>query len=494
MKTDPRISWIIIALLHGIDSLRVLNDNRADYHSYEYLARQYMFAKDHALQGTIKATWDDVRSVIQKVEPEFAKHVDTISPDKSFTIYLAYYPYGSVEADTESSLFPNEHGGFFRLTDSNAPKDIVRDLGYSINSAPLGMVLDKVLEVYIDMKQQGITIPWLIYTPGMFFPFSSVLSAKGKRIYAPNGILSSSAGVRSTFMLPNIGCATNHTNIQRSLGVRIPTPKSLYEHWSVFKAITRNSDWRCCVAYFSEKWVRNLHEDKRWVELKQYLHEQAWNHFEFERNRIFYDMTFSMIQRKRNLRPNPYLADTASHLFATAAGSAPGFAPALDNESLPLYDIQKTYIEIYNLKKYTPTVMAPKHYLWETMQSPIYYSMQNPTTYISSPTSRQLMNTSFEMRELEYIMRVYTEELSHTSAPCNDTILGDIAKNIAFDYFHSKEDNHGIIKMTGEIPKIDKSFNKISNQLNYSNNTFSTDAPFLRGCISIRNVNANKQT
>lgn len=437
--------------------------------------------------GLVKVYWADIRERVAKVEPVFAKHVDHLSPDKTFPIYLAHYPYGAIEADTQSSLFPHQDGSFYRLTDKRAPKDIYKDLGYSINNAPLGMVLDKQLELYIDLKHEKITIPWLIYTPGMFFPFSAILSIKHHRTYAPNGILSSTAGARSVFMLPNIGCANNHSTLQRDLNIKSPTPKSLYDHWHIFKEIAQHdAKWRCCVMYFAEKWVTKLHADSSWMPLKNYLHELAWKHYEYERNRVYYDMTFSMIQNHRNLRPNPYLADTARHLFATAIGAAPGYVPALNDEALPLNLIQSAYTTSYGLKKYLPTVMRPYHFVFEKDTLPIYYSLQNPSTHIFSPKSRAVTNTLYELRELENIMRVFAEELSKEHATCNDTILGEIAKHTEFKYYHCKPDRYGIVRMTDDIFKLDKRFAAIPKKFKKSGAEFSSDAPFLRGCVSIK--------
>ncbi len=438
-------------------------------------------------KGLIKVYWCDIRERVSKVEPQFTKHVDNLSPDKSFPIYLAHYPYGAIEADTQSSLFPSHDGSFYRLTDKHAPKDICKNLGYSINNAPLGMVLDKQLELFIDLKREKITIPWLVYTPGMFFPFSAFLSIRHNRTYAPNGILSSTAGARSVFMLPNIGCANNHSTLQRDLNIKSSTPKSLYDHWHIFKEIAKSDpNWRCCVMYFAEKWVTKLHSDSSWMPLKNYLHELAWKHYEYERNRVYYDMTFSMIQNNRNLRPNPYLADTARHLFATAIGAAPGYVPALDDEALPLRQIQSAYTSSYGLKKYFPTVMRPYHFTFERDTLPVYYSLQNPSTHIFSPKSREATNTLYELRELENIMRVFSEELSKENAKCSDTILGEIAKHAEFKYYHCKPDRYGVVRMTDELFTLDKRFSNIPRQFKKANATFSGDAPFLRGCVSIK--------
>lgn len=437
----------------------------------------------------VKTHWSEIREQVAKVEPKFSEIVDNLDPDLSFPLFLAYYPYGATDADIESSLFPRSDGSFFRISDSDAPKDIVKHLGYSINSTPLGMVLEKEIECYIDLKTEGITIPWHIYQPGSMFPFARILNRISDRVYAPNGLLSSTAGARSTFMLPNIGCGANHSNLQRDFNVESPPPKSLYEHWSVFKEIANseaaNTNWRCCVMYFSEKWLSNIHDNPGWNQLKQYLHELAWYRYEWDRNRIYYDITFSMIQKKRNLKPNPYLADTAMHLFATALGAAPGYAPTLDDQALPLDILQKAFVESYGLKKYQPNILQPRHFKFETENHPIYYSLQHPSTHVASPKSRDSSSTLFDIRELDHIMRVYKQELTKKNALCADTILSQVAEQVTFKYYHNKPDRHRIVEDSSNIFANDSRFNYINNSYKQEKAQYASDAPFVRGCISI---------
>lgn len=442
--------------------------------------------------GMIKVYWDDVKKHIAKIEPTFAEIVNELAPDKSFPLYLAYYPYGAIDADTQSSFFPRANGGYYRIADVDAPKDIVKHLGYSKDHTPLGMVLDKELECFIDLKNEKITIPWHVWGAGKIFPFSRILNKKNDRVYTPNGVLSSTAGSRSAFMLPNIGSAINHSNLQRDFNVQSPPPKSLYEHWNIFKEIVNgeviNSDWRCCIMYFAEKWVEKIHNDKSWSDLKHYLHELAWYALEYERNRVFYDITFSIIQQNRNLKPNPYLVDTAKHLFAIATGAIPGHAPAL-NDHAPLDSIQKAYVESYGLKKYLPTIMKPIHFSFEKSYFPIYYSLQNPSTRVFSPKSREVSSTLFEIRELEHIMKVFIQELSKENVICSDTIIGKIAKGVKFNYFHNKVDRHRIVQPSIDIVTLDNRFNFIHPAYKNSGAVFASDAPFVRGCISISTKN-----
>lgn len=439
--------------------------------------------------GVVKTYWKDIRERVSKVEPRFAEIVDELNPGEEFPIYLAYFPYGSLVGDAVSQFLPKQDGGYYRLSDPNAPKDVIMDLGYGTNSAPLGMVLEKGIEYFIDLPSAGITIPRLIFSPGYFFPLARVLSKKSNRIYPPNAVLSSVAGARSVFMLPNIGCMIHHANLQRDFNIQGPPPKSLYDHWHLFKEIinssTIESDWRSCILYFSKHWIDMLHTDKAWHGLKIYLHELGWQYSEYPRNAIYYDTIFSLILQKRNLRPNPYLTDTARHLFTTALGAAGGYAPACDNSALPADLLQKVFIESYGLKKYIPTIMQPTTFIFEKDIHPIYYSLQHPSTHTFSPKSRKISSTLFEMHELEHMMSIFKDELAGEKSLCADTIMGKIAQSIEFGYFHNKQDRHNIVQLSDKIPEFDSRFLFVDEKIRIDNSQCATDGKFLRGCVSI---------
>lgn len=443
-------------------------------------------------KGLVKTSWNDIRNRVIKVAPEFAKIVDCLSPDNSFSLYLAYYPYGDLKGDTISPFMPKMNGGSYRLTDPDAPKDVVYQLGYGSNSSPFGMLLEKQLEYFIDLKQLEMTIPVQVLSPGSFFPLARILQSHSSRTYTPNGLLTVVSGVRSVFMLPKIGCAINHLTLRRNYNVQPQPPKSLYDHWQLFKEIANSSntvasDWRSCIVYFSEKWVDKIHNDNAWYPLKKFLLETAWKHFEYERNHMYYNIAYSLIQNARNLKPNPYLIDTACHLFAIALGAFPGYAPCCNEESLPLEALQRAFVESYGLKKYIPTIMYPAHFTFEDKVSrPVYYSLQFPSALSFSPKSRRLSSTLFEMRELQHIVNIFISELVKDSNIFVDTVISGIAKNVEFDFFHNQDDVHKLIKDSEKITEIDNRFSIAKTKISAEGANFASDAPFVRGCIGVR--------
>jgi len=60
-----------------------------------------------------------------------------------------------------------------------------------------------------------------------------------------------------------------------------------------------------------------------------------------------------------------------------------------------------------------------------------------------------------------------------------------MASNIEFNYYHNKIDMHRIIKPSVEIAKFDKRFYD-TKATEYTGAKFASDAPFVRGCISIQ--------
>jgi len=442
--------------------------------------------------GIVKVYWKDIRERVVKIEPKFAKIVDGLNPGKDLPLYVAYYPYGMTIADPNYFYLPSMGKNAFKLTDIDVPQEIISDLGYATRSLPLGMVLEKNIELFIDMRK--ISLPWLLYNPGTLFPFAKTLARTSNRVYAPNNVLTMVSGARSTFMLPNIGCASNHTFLKSDYNVQALPPKYLHEHWRVFKEIansnTAKCNWRSCLLFFSEAWLTKL-EDPTWLPLKLHLHELAWNFFEYRRNNLYYEMAFSIIQKNRNLKPNPYLADTARHLFATALGAVPGYAPAVDEQSLPLKIIQDAFVNSYRLPKSAPIVMHPTNFSFESDKYPVYYSLQHPATHVFSPKSRKNSSTLLEMRELAHIMDAIITGFSENNFYCSDTVIAEVAKIMKVNYFHNELDSHKIILPSSEIVTLDPRFEYAQYQSIAEGSTFASNAPFVRGCISISNKNNN---
>ena len=444
--------------------------------------------------GTTLVLWEDIRGLAMQANPDFTSIVDKLSPGKELPLLLANYEYGALLGDAEGLLLPVQGVGYCRLSlpNPNIPKEVSSLLAYANNSAPLCMILDKSFEYFIDFQSDSKILPWSIRKRGDFLSIFKYFANSHKKSYTPEGLFTATAGARSAFMLPSIGSSQNFMNLLRDFKVQGTVPKSLHEHWYTFKDIAShgNSEWRAKILFFSDKWLNKIYYDKAWFDLKLYLHEKTLQRLRFEQNSSYYDVIFSMIQRKRNLKPSPYLVDTARYFFSMAGGAAIGYIPTCTDELLPLNTIQNAFVSSYGLKKYIPTIMSPSSYDFKKESLPIYYSLQHPTTRAFSPRSRRISSTITELYELQRIIKIFIEELSEDARSlCANTVLSKIAKNCNFSFYHNESDPHEMILPSTSILEVDERFLFYLERNNDVNLKFAQDGKFLRGCISICSEN-----
>lgn len=429
-----------------------------------------------------KVSWENISAEVKLINPDFAKIVDKLSPEKKFYFYKASYPFGATIINKGLFHIPLESGEVVPINDHRVDPKLQADLTYPHNSLPVGMVLKNGYELFISASQ--CILPVLTAEPGSIIALWKKLDAEP--IFHPTNIFNATAGARSIFMLPNVGNFMNHKNLVRDFNVNKQAQKNLLEQWHIFKTIAehQNSNWRLEILFFPTKWVEQITMDPAWQELYISFLKFAWTSSSYERNQIFYEFALSCLQADRGLKPNPYLLDTVRHILSVTLGAVPAFKPAIDEQMAPVELIQRAYAESYRLKDQTPILMQPAHFhIHSPKCSPVYYSLQHPTTISFSPRSRQLTNILHDLRELKYIFNVFLEELDNGNVYLEDTIIDIIPQSIQYSYFHTKPDLREGIHLTTEMLSSDPNFSKTI----YSNtkNNFVTNGIFGRGCIKI---------
>lgn len=444
-------------------------------------------------KSLIKVYWQDIRRYVVKLNPIFTELVDNLNlPPNEFPLYIARYPYGASLGAGKGAILPTEKGKLCRLLDVYFPNEVIQDLGYGKESLPLGMVLDKQMEYFLDLKSQKLTIPIRMHLPGTFFALNGALNRYKKNsqlITMSNIFLSAQAGVRSALMLPNITAMPNHTRLKRRLKINHATPKCLYEHGILFKEISESKEahclWRLELLYFSNVWIENLNTNAAWAPLKLYFGHLLSEAFSFEKDYIFYTLLFSLIQKEALLKPSPFLTDTIQWLFTIASGTVPGYAPANDNDALPLSVLQRVYAHVYQLDKHLPIIMIPQHFCIKSEQ-PVYYPLKYPSMPRFSIRQKESATTLADMRELSDLMKVFVNNFSQKGALCNNTIINEIAKKVEFTYFHCELDKEKVIQHSSKMLEQDVRFNEIHPLIRMKEAKWPGDSAFLRGCIRIQ--------
>ncbi|QDP73712.1 hypothetical protein FOG18_13720 (plasmid) [Legionella israelensis] len=437
-------------------------------------------------EGIVRTTWDTVRDRFTKVDPRLANLIDGVSPNNKFPIYLLYFPYGMLKGDTNSSYLPLLNGEIAKLSEPGIDKNLSKDLGYGMHSSPLGIILDKFIEYFIEFDEQSF--PYLISGPGTIFNKGILLTKNGHRNYSPNGILKATSGARTAFMLPSINSHNGINRLSKAINQELTTPRKIIEHFNLFKAINQhtNHQWRCCLAYFSENWITHMLKDTAWVEIKNYILEGKSNKDSFNANSTYFDIFCSKAQKDRNIRiSSPYLTNTAIHLIKVALGEYPGYVPATNEDILPLYNIQDLIADSFQLKK-TPTVMVPHSLIYEKEKTPVYYSLQYPTTphFLTKKNERVTANQEIDI--IHGILSKLISEMSKEDSLLAGTVFADISKNISFNYFHNYPPRASkLIQNSRLLSDLDPRFTFNSRK---SYQEFSFEGQFLRGCIQIQPI------
>lgn len=327
--------------------------------------------------------WKAIRQPFLSINPTLGKIIDDLDPDPSFTFFKLSYPFGSEILKNGILQLPNEKGDLVSFYDNQISPEIREKLGYNYGSNPVAMVIKNSTELFMQLGQRIIPLYGAI-PPGRIFGLWRALNPDASD--NPAFIWGMTAGARSLFMLPKISKAISHQKLQQKIGLQCDAPKSLLDHWRIFREIeTRIPDknpWNVELLFFSKKWF-GFQNDDRWLKFNYWLAKNAWSGSEFFRNEFIWDMVFSAIQEKKNIRPEPYFTNNVRHLFAISISALPGFAPAINNHAAPIQKIQDVYQDIYNLD-YAPIIMQPEIFSVSRPERSVYHSLEVSTT-ISAP-------------------------------------------------------------------------------------------------------------
>ena len=425
-------------------------------------------------------SWSEVSDRVNKTKPKLASLINELSPSVDFSLYVAKYPYGAMILDKGVFQLMNSDGQLVPLHHASISSKTKLDLSYN-KLMPTGIVSQNSIETFFMTKNR--TASSSLYGSGNMVALWHVL--EGKNSYQAGPIWNISSGARTIYMLPKITDKQSYHALKKKYQLNLPVPQTLNDHWQIFHDLTSHpkfsNPWHSEIIFFSRKWFSQI-DEKTFAPLFKYLFEEAWHSSLFKRNQFIFDFAFSLAQENRNLKPNPYLADTVKHLITMGDGFSPGLAVAIDNLSAPITGLQKIFIEDYGLKKYSPVLMHLHHFSTD-VNRPVYYSLETPTTTVFSPRSNRLSSKMVDIRELKYLTEILLSEILKGTLSVEETPLFDIARNIRYRFYHSEKDQLNEISNIIDLAQIDDSFTKtLIDDKTYAFPEFS---PFFRGCVSI---------
>ncbi|EKE00754.1 MAG: hypothetical protein ACD_21C00284G0019 [uncultured bacterium] len=436
--------------------------------------------KEENNQFIEEVTWEESRNTVANSCKKLGNIIDSISPGKEYPIFRIRYPFGAKIAKKTRFYLPDEHKSSIPITDTKISQKIREQLNYS--PIPLGIITHNNVETCLEIDNKV---------------FCAAFHGKGFDIgiwehFGWTTPYTITSGARSLYMLPKISETISHKKLKNVFGISAPPPKRLFDQWQVFTQLANSpyfsKKWHCELIVLSNKWFDKIKNDSAWQELRLYLGQQGWLHCEYARKKSVLDVIWEVFARNlnaNNLKFDPYVIDTLKHLLLIGAGVLPASSPAINTEnSGPIKEIQTIYEDIYHLQN-IPTIMQPK-YFRANDNSPVYYSLQNPTLLESTPKLKQTTSIIETIRNLKELIDLFIEKthwqmLEQPAQPFCETI-----NKIRFDFFHSDTFAYGPhIRPSTEIPKSDLSLRHDTTKKQVRK--FANNGSFLRGCVRIMN-------
>lgn len=435
-----------------------------------------------------EGTWTDFRDEVKKVNYELYDIIEQISPDKKYKLVKVQYPYGEYILERGIPRLPYASENYFRVDNPCMPSHLKEQLCYC--STPLALQLKNSGEVFLETNDR--IVPLYIFSPGSLFGLFESASYLSGRETTP--IWDVTAGARSVLMVPKISDAIAHNKIRTELGIKNNVPKTLSDHWSLFKTIAtkinQENPWHCDILFFTKNWLDNKNDGTKWLKFHNYLLQKSWIQSSHMRTRtemnIFWEK-FSSAIGKRHLRPNSYIVATVKHLIYLALGQNPGFKAADESElALPSKIIENVYQNIYSLKEYAPTILHAHHLGESDKNLALFYSLAYPTLLESTPNIRHKVNINImsELREMSLLMEMLLKILEDSEYEKGQY---NIIKNTLFKYLHGERDRFGELASAEEVVFDDLTIRQ-SLEKRFLGKKFAKNGQFFKGCIEMIHI------
>lgn len=399
-----------------------------------------------------RVPWFHVENLVKRVNPVLCRLINEISPTDDLSFLLADYRYGDHILKAGELVDRCSDDSLSTLIDAK--------------QLPCGVVLSRGLELFIDDQQQ--IMPINIYRSGQCFSFANYFNANNQPY------LNLTAGARTTFLLPNVSDIVHHRkliNIYKAPAV----PKTLYDHWHVFKKIAnyrfQNRFWQATVLFFSKAWLQRLASEQSlpWLRLKNYLLQQASKHNQplsslldvrLLKNKLIYEVA------AHHLSMSQYTINAACHVLAMQKGELLGFQIASGDECfMPEELIQQAYLDDYRLKNYLPVIMHPGKWTAGQTHFPLYYSLNFPTS---------LLQPCIEMKNLRRTELLQQMRQALQLMRCDD---------VSYQFMHQNQDDLGDVGDVNQVLSNDPSLQLLKQK--YPDGDVACSSRFVRGCICV---------
>ena len=428
--------------------------------------------------GTLKeTTWDAVRLQVKEVAPDIFDAIEAMSPDSSYTLYEATYPYGAFFEVNNNFMLP-WGDSWEPITSSKISTKIRNELGYLPGPGiPLGLVLKGQIQFSFKEQSRGATAA-LFFGVGKFFAIRAAVDYPN--LYQINYYYDMISGARTVYMLPSIANQTKFKHIQQKFGKDIELPTNQLDHWKFFKALTNSpaftTNWNSRVLLFGKKWVTNLNQNSnfRLALLDHYIKQTALD----RNNDAFHQLWENFISTIRNKKVDRYILVMARYILEASIGKDISFKIADNNDEIgPFTEIATALCDVYGLEKYAPILMIPERHNLKNKQKG-YVSIQCPTISVTRSYANKHNFLMADFREIHYVISKFLQSIK-------PIIIGGASifdfTRYNYNFCTADQDRFGIFTPAAHVFDGDPN---LDYWLNFGNPAINVKNDFMRAIVS----------
>lgn len=423
---------------------------------------------------------DNVIKAVRPVNVELARVLEKMNLGKEYYAYYAEYNYGDDISDDHNFYFPFQNK---LVIFEDLPLEIQHDFKRWKSAIPLGIVLDKTMEHYINRTDR--TIPARFFRAGDCFGYDFRMGNIEHVIALP--LYSVMAGARSTFCMASLGNNKLFSPLKKYLNRTTTSPKNLYEQHTFFKELYKafypENPWKLKLLYFPDNFMVSVQENPEFQPLANYLLQQYWQVGEITRARTTHDYLSSEVfsnMKKYKPTPEPCITEAIRSFILIMINACFAYRPLINDAYLPLDTIQNILLNEYKIE-HRPIIFGPDT---SKNSSTLYYLLNYPSSMLFS---RSYARDASTIKVLDLLHRMtkdfFDEMLSQRYAEkSRNTFIISQIKSTQIQHFHTHthEDYKQILSIDN-LKEFDFRFNHCATHLDLNASSEAT-----RGLIGLK--------
>jgi hypothetical protein len=427
-------------------------------------------------------TWDDCRADFQRLVPDVFQAIEKMNPGKKHRLFRARYPFGATIIEQGRFRIPWQ-GKLVNANSPDIPQEIQQAIGHQL---PMTLLTAGQVDLYAKHHDGSIETP-KVYRPGTILALRGLLDPP--KSYQTRNTWYMSSGSRSPLFIPSISNNTAFNRLKKHFTLRTQKPINQHDHYPLMVELANHKDfpnpWYSEHIFFSKPWLEKR-DDDAWRLFYLSLLEIAWRVSSYDRNNIPINRLWNnFVAGIRHKYVNEYILTTVKHIIEASLGQAPSYCIA-DNDNIagPFSDLNKIILDIYQLKRFTPIIMA-SHIFDHSKQAEGYLSLKKLSVNWRGKVNFENMSLLQHARLMSQVLQQFSDLLSRGTLHVEDSPFDEL-RHLDHDFFFSSPDPEKELALSAHLFDDNPVVQQLAKQTGNVEIPTSKKNLFLSCCVRIR--------